>query len=281
MALRIITPWGIEWWLHHRQPRSLWRQARREVQAAEVKAPRSVPVGDEFVEEAIQFLLQRGLERDVVLGFSIPAASLRYMAEAVSPRLPADGPLRVLHIGNFVGISLSYMSRLVRDRHPDSVVVSIDPNTAHPEARIRDPQNLVIALLQHFGLLANNVIIPGYTLERTEVDLALACENVLRSLKRVDVAGFDLVVIDGNHDETYLSREFAALRDLLATRSIVVFDDVGHLDGVLNVFRRVLEDQSCVPIGEDGRVGIVEVLSRGATGSDPAPESEAPLRSRP
>jgi len=134
--------------------------------------------------------------------------------------------VRALHVGNFVGVSLCHLSWLARERHPDSTVVSIDPNIAHRE--IEDPQAHVVALLHHFGLLANNLIIPGYTLEQTageattgniEADhlAGLACENVLAALEHLCGPRFDLVLLDGNHEQSYLAREFAALGGLLPT----------------------------------------------------------------
>jgi hypothetical protein len=287
MAVRIVTPWGIEWWLYMRMLR---RRARR-AEAAHQNAAATVAVAPQLsarAEAAIEFLVARGLDENQVRWGSIPPDSLAYLAAVVSDRLPSKRPVRALHIGNFVGVSLCYVSLLLRDRHPDSVVVSIDPNATH--RGIENPQRHVLALLHHFDLLSNNVIVPGYTLEQTlgepgsaeEFDVlsGLACENVLSSLGRVGFAAFDLVMIDGNHDEGYLRREFAALRALLAPRSIVVFDDITEWEGVQGVFRDVLVQESCASLGQNGRVGILEVfLSPGATGSDRAPGSEAPLQS--
>lgn len=196
----------------------------------------------------------------------MPEASFRFMAELVGEYLPRNHPVRALHIGNFVGLSLCYLSWLVRDRHPCSVVVSIDPNTPH--RGIEGPQKHVFALLHRFGLLDTNLVIPGYSVNRTggerqaasEDDVAreFGCENVLSSLARLCGPRFDLVVIDGNHEESYLAQEVAALRDVLADGGLLVFDDISEWQGVTRVFEDVLRDGGFVRVGDDGRVGVIQ-----------------------
>jgi len=263
-AARLVTPWGIEWWLYVRRHDKALRRF-------EATRPEALPSGSTRVEEAIRFLVDRGLDEHEVREGSVPEHSLDYVAEIIFDHLPSDRPVRALHVGNFVGVSLCYFSGLVRDRHPESVMVSIDPNIPHRE--IGNPQAHVLALLHRFGLLGHNLIIPGYTLEENlwggsaeDVDAAylegLACENVLSSLQRLAGRCFDLVVLDGNHDDSYLSREFRALRGLLADDSIVVFDDVTEWEGVVEVFAQALEDEAFVKLGEDGRSGILQVRGR-------------------
>ena len=270
-AVRLITPWGIEWWLHVRP----YRKALRDVEAGVVQ---ETPPAEGRVEEAIRFLVSRGLSESQVRGGSMPQASLEYTAEAIADRLPADRPVLALHVGNFVGVSLCFFSWVVCDRHPDSVVVSVDPNIAH--RGVEHPQAHALALLHRFGLLANNVVVPGYTLEHSLSDFdaatfaaeypdRLACENVLVSLERLCGRRFDLVVLDGDHEEGYLAREVAAVRCLLDESGIVVFDDVteGYWEGVAKVVRYALDDDSFVELGRDGRVAILQARTA------PAPRS--------
>ncbi len=254
MALRLITPWGIEWWLFR-------RRAKRAAAAYEADVVRRPPPRERRVEEAIRFLVGRGLDEQQVRQGSIPAHSLDFIGERVFERLPSDRPVRALQIGNFVGVSLCYLSWLVTERHPESVVVSIDPNATH--RGIEDPQGHALALLHHFDLLRTNVIICGYTVdwtlgEQLRAD-GLACENVLSSLTRFVGEGFDLILLDGNHDESYLSRELDALRALMTDGSIVVFDDIREWEGVRAVFGRALDEQRFVSLGDDGRVGILQL----------------------
>ncbi len=211
------------------------------------------------------------------------------MSKILAPRLPGDRPIRALHVGNFVGVSLCFFTSLVRARHPRSVVVSVDPNT---EVRgVDSPQSHVLALLDHYGLLANSLIIPGYTLEQTfgepgapdETDLSkgLACENVLASLDTLQMDPFDVALIDGNHDLEYLEREFVAVRQLLAGGSIVVFDDIVDWEGVREVFERALADQRCTDLGQDGPACGASfetaLVTSGSSAILPAMESGAEL----
>jgi hypothetical protein len=263
-AVRLVTPVGIEliFW-----KRSI-RAARRE---AEPGWAREIAAGGR-AEAAIRFLVDHGLDEQRVRDGSIPGTSLDYMAETVRDRLPRDRPVRALHVGNFVGVSLCYVSWLVAEHHPDSVVVSIDPNLTH--RGVDNPQSHVFALLDNFGLLDRNAIITGYSLGRTEEEAGpggppkwLASENVLGSLHGLVGPGFDLVLLDGSHEEDYLRREITAVRPLLSETGIVVFDDVREWAGVAAVFREVAGDKSFEELGEDGRVGILQLKARTPTGA--------------
>jgi hypothetical protein len=168
-------------------------------------------------------------------------------------------------VGNFVGVSLAYLTDLLRRRHPGSTVVSVDPNTTH--RGVRGPQDHALALLERFGLLEHSLIIPGYTLEQTfgeagaadEHDLlaGLACRGVLASLARLGTPAFDLVLLDGNHERDYLARELAALRPLLAPESLLVLDDIGDWPGVREVLAELLRADAAELLGQDGRVAVV------------------------
>jgi methyltransferase family protein len=253
-AATLVAPYGVVYWRHLRRHDKQRRSADAQVEAG------ARDLGTRY-EQAIQFLLTRGLDEYQVREASMPERSLDFTASLVSDRLPRGRPLLVLHVGNFVGVSLAYFTWLVRERDAGSVVVSIDPNGAH--RGLADPQSHALALLHHFGLLASNIIVPGYTLEQNPAapPSELACEHVLASLGRVSGRRYDLVVLDGNHREDYLSREFAAVQDLLADDSIIVFDDVeeGVWDGVVEVFARALRDGSFVELGQDGRVGVLQL----------------------
>jgi hypothetical protein len=246
----------------------LWQRSRERARqfvltAQAVEAPPSADAAR--VEESIRFLVGRGLDPVQVREGSIPATSLHYIAETIPDRLPSGRPLHALHVGNFVGVSLSYITSLVLERHPESVVVSVDPNIPHRE--VEDPQSHAFALLEHFNMLSRNLIINGYTLQRGDESIthaedygrAAACENVLSSLYDLAGPSFDLVLIDGNHEEEYLSREIAAIRRLLTADGIVVLDDIVDWPGVAAVFERVAADERFVRLGDDGRVGILQL----------------------
>ena len=267
-ALRLVTPWGIEWWLW----KGNVRKVRRRIKAAVV---REVPTRDSRVGTIVEFLVGRGLDESEVREGSMPDAALRYLDETVRDRLPRGRPVRVLHLGNFVGVSLCYLSWLARERHPESLVVSIDPNVPH--RGIENPQSHVLALLDHFDLLRRNLIITGYTLERSEEAtretdhlLGVAPDNVLVALEDLAGASFDLVLIDGNHEESYLARELDALARLVTDGGIVAFDDIKDWPGVRSVFSKAAQSDGWMQLGEDRRVGILQRRVPGQT-EDGAP----------
>ena len=254
LVVDLATPWGVHWLRDTaRKRRAIGRiEAGRRTQAL---AP------DRRYEEAVAFLLDRGLDEREVREGSMPQASLEYVAGILGERLRTDRPLAALHVGNFVGVSLCWLSWYLRDLNADSVVVSVDPNVSH--RGIDAPQQLVLALLHHFGLLDSNLIVPGWTLEGDALE-GLACENALTSLGRVAPRRFDLVLLDGNHEEEHLERELTAVRGLLADDGVVVFDDVDErtFAGIVRVFERALADESFAGLGQNGRVGLLQLTGK-------------------
>jgi hypothetical protein len=169
-------------------------------------------------EAAIAFLVEGGLSENQVRAGSIPPASLEFIGGLLAERLPG-GPLLGLHVGNFVGVSLAYLTSVMREKHEDAVVVSIDPGMPH--RGIRAPDRVTLSVLDRFGLTANSVLVQGFTLERSlrddgyvfeeyvppaaiPVDAAAtalledaACEQVLPSLARLLPGDFDVALLDG------------------------------------------------------------------------------------
>lgn len=220
------------------------------------------------VEEAIRYLRTRGLDEAQVRAGSMPEPSLRYASHLMGAHVPTDRPVRALHVGNFVGVSLAYFTAFLKERHPSSVVLSIDPNVEH--RGIRNPQDHVLALLGHFDLLPNSLVIPGYSLEQNLGDdppddatqawtSERACERVLANLAGLCGRRFDLVLIDGNHEGDYLARELEAVGELLAEGGLVVVDDVewGRWDDIARVFEETVRTGgSFEEVGRDGRAGL-------------------------
>jgi len=61
-------------------------------------------------ESMIAYLVGRGLDEKQVRAGSMPESSLRYLAAHLEERLRGVSAPRLLHIGNFVGISLTYVT---------------------------------------------------------------------------------------------------------------------------------------------------------------------------
>jgi Methyltransferase domain len=180
-------------------------------------------------EEAVEVLVSRGIDDHTVRLGSIPESALTLARDAIAEHCPRR-PLRVLHVGNYLGISLAAISDIVVRHDPGSVVVSIDPNLKHHG--VEDPQRHVLALLDHFGLQRNSVVVCGYSLQRAANETRVgtfadhpACEDTLRSFERLGVR-FDLALIDGNHGQDYVRGELARLRGLLSDRAVLILEDV-------------------------------------------------------
>ena len=89
--------------------------------------------------------MSRNLAEFDIVESSVPHKSLEYIREVAINRLDPKRPLKALHVGNFVGVSLVFLTSALMQRNPDSLVVSIDPNLEHHG--ISNPQSHVCALL--------------------------------------------------------------------------------------------------------------------------------------
>ena len=242
----------------------------RQRSARSLRAPDTLPLveaGEQRpfdYEEAVSLLVSRGLSEDAVRTGSIPEPSLRVIGDAIERHLPTR-PLQVLHVGNYVGVSLAALSAAVIRHDPESTIVSVDPNLS--PLGVEQPQGHVVALLSHFGLQRNNVVVCGYSLERAEVDTAAgrfgtaapAGEETLRSLERLGLT-FDLVLIDGNHDAAYVRRELESLVRITTENALVVIDDVSHVyKDVRGLFKTIASDPSWPfqEVDRDERLGIL------------------------
>lgn len=250
--------------------RAAYHAARRERIAAVAGSAGSGPAlaGDDY-EAVVQFLIQRGLPEHHVREGSVPPASLEFVRDQVIARLDASRPLRALHVGNFVGVSLAFFTTALVRRHPESLVVSVDPNLTH--RGIAHPQSHVVALLAACGLSANSLVLAGYSGRKSisndatvfegydpakEFANEAAGEETLRNLGQLCPGAFDLIFLDGNHEAAYLLNEMKQVVPLLRPGGYVVLDDVDAAWAeIRDVFQRVTEF-GLQPVEANGRVGI-------------------------
>lgn len=269
---------GLKWRLHYLAPQGYYvlrdrrrhEAGRRRVEAGKAALAARRSEGFSY-DGAIRFLAGRGLDETQVREGSMPESSLDYAAGLMREHLPRDRPVIGLHVGTFVGVSLAYTSATLRELHPQSVVVSVDPNIEH--RGIANPMSHVLALLGEFDLLASNLVITGYSLEQSmgassEADPLAhilrdqACEHALASLARTTGERFDVVLLDGNHVADYLEREITVLRTLMRPGALVVVDDVDAVSwrDIVGVFERVTSgDSGLEELGRDGRVGVLRL----------------------
>lgn len=226
----------------------------------------------------VGFHVARGLSRAHVTEGSIPASSLNYLRETLVSASFA-GPAHGLHVGNYVGVSLAYVTQVLVDIHPESRVFAIDPNIPHRGTP--NPQLHVAALLTACGLNNSVVILAGFSGRKSVSNdgvifdgydpLAnnaseIAVENVLDSLAAICKGKFRFALLDGNHEAEYLKNEIHRLRPLLAEDAIVVLDDVDEAWAELkNVFNE-LRNEHFSHVGTDGRIGILRHRQRIGSG---------------
>jgi len=219
-------------------------------------------------DDAAKFLAQtgRGSAKDILSG-SIPEEDLAFIAGRLEG-LKRDKPLRGLHIGNFVGLSLAYLTDAMRQIDPDSVMLSIDP--AIPHRGIDAPQDLVTGLMTRYGLESNWLPVTGFSLERGEAWDVLNRKSshtkfssyygfsAAQTLRNLATMGqrFDFALIDGNHSGPYLRREINVLFELVRPNGLIFLDDVDeNWAGVVKVFEN-LDAGEFKRVARGKRVGV-------------------------
>lgn len=271
--VKFILPHGIVRLLQTRQERGYQR--------GRAAISKNSPVTPAIAHSAmIDFVVSRGVDRTQATEGTMPEASLAFLASILQQRSDSSRPVRGMHVGNFLGISLTYLTDIAKKIHPQSLVVAVDPNLEH--RGIQHPQDHVCALLDHFDLSGNVLLCCGFSheknvsndgrnylenyrlLESAEVEKKIAIEHaphsVIDHLKQLQVAAFDFALIDGNHESAYVQDELVKIHPLMNKGGLIFMDDVSEGWPML---KQVFETSSntLFRIAEaDGRVGVLEVL---------------------
>ena len=220
-------------------------------------------------EDSLSFLDSLGIDPLQSRGGSIPQDSLQFM-QSHFDRLDATRPVIALHVGNFLGVSLAYLAYALSRLHPNSRVISIDPNLTH--RGIARTMDTALALLNHFGLEDHVAILTGYSLEKNVSNQAeifagydpvanweneRACTYQLDTLNLVAAGRFDLCLMDGNHDPDYLGREIDGVQRLLRPGGLLVLDDVSAAWPEIQSVFTAISPSRFGKLGADGRIGVL------------------------
>lgn len=220
--------------------------------------------------DLIDFHVARGLDRHHVTEGSMPATSLRFIHDAIRNAAIHERPFHGLHIGNYVGVSLAYLSAAIREKHAESRMFAIDPNLPHRGTS--NPQSHVAELLQACGITKSVVLLAGFSglksisndgvvfddydpLANYESEAAI--EGAVKSLAKVCRGSFRFALIDGNHEAEYLRAEIAELLPLLADGAIIAIDDADDAWPELKAVYESAASKRLRPLGTDGRVGLL------------------------
>jgi predicted O-methyltransferase YrrM len=220
-------------------------------------------------EDSLSFLDSLGIDPSQSRGGSMPRNSLQFM-QSHFDRLDARHPIIALHVGNFLGVSLAYLAYALSRLHPNSRVISIDPNLTH--RGIARTMDTVLALVNQFGLEDHVAILTGYSLEKNVSNQAeifagydpvanweneRACTYQLDTLNLVGGGRFDLCLMDGNHDPDYLERELDRVHQLLRPGGLLVLDDVSAAWPEIQSVFSAISPSRFEKLGSDGRIGVL------------------------
>lgn len=269
--LKSVLPHGLVRALQTRQERGY---ARSRVAILEQQC---APVAVSY-EAMVAFLVARGVDETQIREGSMPADSLQFLASYLPALMQPGQPLRGLHIGNFLGVSLVSLTAATRALQLQSVVVAIDPNLEH--RGIAHPQDHVCALIEHFQLSSHVLLCCGFSDEKnvgndgrnylddyrllTQEEIAqsvaqsFAPRDVISQLRRLQAGPFDFALVDGNHESSYVRQELNRLHPLLRPGGYVFMDDVSEGWPMIKQLFETSESDQYHCLASNGRVGILQ-----------------------
>ena len=244
-------------------------------------------------EAAVAALVSVGVPEETIRWGSIDRERLTNIRETIRRELRSDRPAVALHIGNFLGVSLVGVASAMCEVHPASLTIGIDPDAAI--AGVAHPQEYVVALLDHFDLTRNVLLVCGYSFRRNTPDStdiapewafdtwlatvrgdatpppqgeALSAdgdappppsgEDVLPMLARLG-ARYDIALVDGYHGADTVAAELRYLTSTLRVGGLVFLDDADdYYPGIRDLFRD--PGERFEQLGHDGRVGVLKLV---------------------
>lgn len=282
LAMSLVTREHLAWALPYGLMRLRWRKREQRLRAARLQDEGAAALRKAAVlaqqpvtpmtfsySDAIHYLRDLGCDEHQVREGSIPEESLARAAALIGAETTGR-PLTGLHVGNFLGVSLAYLTEAMLRLDGQSVMISVDPNIAH--RGLHFPCRYVISLLNRYGLQRSSVILTGYTLEKnisndgwllsgydpvTNYGNEMSCERQLHLLCRVAAGRFDFCVIDGNHDPAYLRRELDLIDVLVKPGGLVILDDISEAWHDLQAVYESVDSGRYEKLAADGRIGVL------------------------
>ncbi len=228
---------------------------------------------EEFYNCVISDLVEKGLDEDQVRAGSMPFKSLLAVKNIIDKNF-SNSTIIALHVGNFVGVSLAFFTKSILDScKQNSLVISIDPNLTH--RGISNPMEYSNYLLGKYNLDKNSLVVCGYSLDKSvsndgenydekynpfeKFENENAPQNVLENLWLVRRNFIDLVLIDGNHEVSYLENEINKVSLLMRDTGIIILDDIDpvHWKDLFDLFEKLDRGQYRV-LFTDNRIAVIQ-----------------------
>jgi len=221
-------------------------------------------------QKAIEFLVKEGLDENQIRLGSIPESRMKEVSHFLKEHFGANRTVGI-HIGNFLGISLSHLAKEILPINSKSLILAIDPNLTH--RGIENPNLHMVKLLEHFGLDQSILLLQGYSLHKSmsndgenfyaEYDpfskfhAEHAIPNQLVNLTKLIPSQVDYIFLDGNHHSQYLKEELRTSQHLLQRKGVILIDDV---DNAWVTIKELFESQNENHFDKfnlGGRIGVL------------------------
>ena len=207
-------------------------------------------------EEIIALLSSWGLDAQQIDSGSIPTPDLDAICNFI--RNNHRNPLIGVHVGNFVGVSLAYITTRLKKMGEQNVIISIDPNLTH--RGISNTEEVVTKLLRVIDVQDVVVRVTGYSLNKSVSNDGVmydtnydslqhfltedAPEWQLKNLLKIIKGKVDFIMLDGNHDPDYLREEVRICYELLYKGGAIFLDDINEIwYGLKQVFNELGSEQ--------------------------------------
>ncbi|MBI1305490.1 MAG: hypothetical protein GC181_02620 [Bacteroidetes bacterium] len=223
-------------------------------------------------EEAIHWLMGKGIPETQIRTGSIPEQNILRLVDSFGSEGKRE--VKLLHVGNFVGISLSSLVYGLKKNGLHVQVVTIDPDIPH--RGVERPNKIAQHLMEHYQLNENVLWLHGYSLHKSlsndgrnysgdynpeiHFENEFAPSHQLAALARMIPEQFDLILLDGNHNASYLNQEMGYCLQLLKQDGWLALDDVDENWPAIKSVYTNHDSSKWKEVYADGRMGILQKI---------------------